>query len=154
MNAIIAVGSGCTCKAYQMRSLSRVNSPLPLPNIFIRTGMVKCMAEVCTVPARISPFYNPLSLSESRHETLTWCMTIVYTAYYYLPGEARKMVLFFFGVNKKETSPYDGQKPGTFGLRKKVTVFKQQNYLHNFVQATFDALSVEKNKRFQNCCLW
>jgi len=68
----------------------------------------------------------------------------VYTAYYYLPGEARKMVLF--SVNKKETSPYDGQKPGTSGLRKKVTVFKQQNYLHNFVQATFDALSVEKIK--------
>lgn len=68
----------------------------------------------------------------------------MYTAYYYLPGEARKMVLF--SVNKKETSPYDGQKPGTSGLRKKVTVFKQQNYLHNFVQATFDALSVEKIK--------
>lgn len=68
----------------------------------------------------------------------------MYTAYYNLPGEARKMVLF--SVNKKETSPYDGQKPGTSGLRKKVTVFKQQNYLHNFVQATFDALSVEKIK--------
>lgn len=52
----------------------------------------------------------------------------------------------FFSINKKETSPYDGQKPGTSGLRKKVTVFKQQNYLHNFVQATFDALSVEKIK--------
>lgn len=68
----------------------------------------------------------------------------MFTAYYYLSGEARKMVLF--SVNKKETSPYDGQKPGTSGLRKKVTVFKQQNYLHNFVQATFDALSVEKIK--------
>lgn len=54
--------------------------------------------------------------------------------------------MVLFSVNKKETSPYDGQKPGTSGLRKKVTVFKQQNYLHNFVQATFDALSVEKIK--------
>lgn len=54
--------------------------------------------------------------------------------------------MVLFSVNKKETSPYDGQKPGTSGLRKKVTVFKQQNYLHNFVQATFDALLVEKIK--------
>lgn len=54
--------------------------------------------------------------------------------------------MVLFSVNKKETSPYDGQKPGTSGLRKKVTVFRQHNYLHNFVQATFDALSVEKIK--------
>jgi len=81
---------------------------------------------------------------ESHNQTLARCIFVVYTSYYYLQGEARKMVIF--SVNKKETSPYDGQKPGTSGLRKKVTVFKQQNYLHNFVQATFDALSVEKIK--------
>lgn len=51
-----------------------------------------------------------------------------------------------FKVVKKETSPYDGQKPGTSGLRKKVKVFTQENYLENFVQATFNALSVEKIK--------
>ncbi|KAK1277443.1 Phosphoglucomutase, cytoplasmic [Acorus gramineus] len=51
-----------------------------------------------------------------------------------------------FKVSRVQTSPIDGQKPGTSGLRKKVTVFKQPHYLHNFVQSTFDALSASKVK--------
>ena len=46
-------------------------------------------------------------------------------------------------VQTVPTRPFEGQRPGTSGLRKKTRVFMQPSYLENFVQSVFDAVRAE-----------
>ncbi|CAN8302231.1 unnamed protein product [Cochlearia groenlandica] len=49
-------------------------------------------------------------------------------------------------IKSVPTKPIEGQKTGTSGLRKKVKVFMEENYLANWIQALFNSLPLEDYK--------
>ncbi|KAG6918965.1 hypothetical protein DXG01_010204 [Tephrocybe rancida] len=59
------------------------------------------------------------------------------------PSLHDKIASMTFEIKEITTKPFDGQKPGTSGLRKRVKVFQQEHYTENFVQAIFDSINAK-----------
>ncbi len=53
-------------------------------------------------------------------------------------------------VQTTPTTPFEGQRPGTSGLRKKTGTFMQARYVENFVQSVFDTVRDITGADFRN----
>ncbi|MBO7097075.1 MAG: hypothetical protein J6W11_00355 [Alphaproteobacteria bacterium] len=51
-------------------------------------------------------------------------------------------------INVVSTTPYQDQKMGTAGIRKKVQTVMQPNYIENFIQSLFDSIGGVEGQTF------
>ncbi|KZV38403.1 U-box domain-containing protein 40-like [Dorcoceras hygrometricum] len=97
-------------------------------------------------PIKSCPFLNPTPLFSNlrfKGNSLAFTTFLVTASSASSPSRA---VANELKITSVPTKPIEGQKTGTSGLRKKVKVFMQENYLANWIQALFDSLPPEDYK--------
>ncbi|XP_073158932.1 phosphoglucomutase, chloroplastic [Henckelia pumila] len=102
----------------------------------------------CTNPIKSLPFLNPTPLFSNlsfKRNSPGFSTVLVKASSASSPSTtvAQSNEL---KIKSVPTKPIDGQKTGTSGLRKKVKVFMQENYLANWIQALFNSLPPEDYK--------
>ncbi len=59
---------------------------------------------------------------------------------FFLVSQLSNIIAMSLSISTVPTTPFEGQKPGTSGLRKKVAIFKEPHYTENFIQSVFSSI--------------
>ena len=84
----------------------------------------------------IEPSYLLCGVVEDHAPGLQGCRQSAYPA----RALRQRRLLTMMSIQTVATKSFEGQKPGTSGLRKRVTVFEQEHYTENFVQCILSAI--------------
>ncbi|KAL2527186.1 Phosphoglucomutase [Abeliophyllum distichum] len=88
------------------------------------------------------PLFSNLSFKQTSHSSSSVSIKASSPSSSTTITESQELKIFYV-----PTKPIEGQKTGTSGLRKKVKVFMQENYLGNWIQALFNSLPPEDYKK-------
>ncbi|KAL2527179.1 Phosphoglucomutase [Abeliophyllum distichum] len=88
------------------------------------------------------PLFSNLSFKQTSHSSSSVSIKASSPSSSTTITESQELKIF-----SVPTKPIEGQKTGTSGLRKKVKVFMQENYLGNWIQALFNSLPPEDYKK-------